>query len=464
MKHQHYKVISGLRDCTKTPAMSRRFTSNHKMANFYEAAVQLFHAVKSTLSKNKRSMILISIIGCVTQVIQQSEQYFRYSTTTDVIFEHPRYLELHKIGLCIRFSDILDTEKLLNETGIRFDPIETLEDAMERSDLLTIKQIFEYTPNEHSFMRDCMFRREEWSFQQGNYSTCYKEFIISKFMTLEFMCYKIQRILDPNFTMTTLAVTRSLFHTNYVFMIGVSSLFQKANLVIPMMWREGDLPHLARDHTEHLPYLKSISLQTLYNTLLITPTDTEIKRLKRPYDTQCTDGTLSSMFTCETDCLQEGLLEFNLAPSFQLLSQPLDLKPVSYHLMQNKTFADSLDSLYKVCNKRCLFIPCHEFITQTSVRLSLEICPHFNAGVCKGLNIYSIISKDALTKTEAKPSMSFVDYFSFITSCFGTWFGVSFISFDPKILMHEYKRFRRRRRRQTATIRRSRIVPFAQTR
>lgn len=55
--------------------------------------------------------------------------------------------------------------------------------------------------------------------------------------------------------------------------------------------------------------------------------------------------------------------------------------------------------------------------------------------------------------TQAVPVMTFIDYFSLMCACFGTWFGLSFLSLNP------FRRLKRKKcKRHIITSQRPQIV------
>ena len=96
-------------------------------------------------------------------------------------------------------------------------------------------------------------------------------------------------------------------------------------------------------------------------------------------------------------------------------------------------------SVQEKCIKQCLgaFVYCQDdySITYTTHSLQSSKDP---------LELVVRTSKLLTKVTRSVPDMSFIDYFSFVTSCFGTWFGVSFLSI--KTLTRRMMRRKRRRR------------------
>ena len=91
-------------------------------------------------------VITASVAGFLTQLTQVSLQYFKYRTTTQVTLWTPPETAFHATALCISYHDILDEERLYNETGIQWKKWDSLKEASELETQLTVEQIFRFTP------------------------------------------------------------------------------------------------------------------------------------------------------------------------------------------------------------------------------------------------------------------------------------------------------------------------------
>lgn len=86
-------------------------------------------------------------------------------------------------------------------------------------------------------------------------------------------------------------------------------------------------------------------------------------------------------------------------------------------------------SLYRVCEKKCTannFLVCRYSFTFT--RTTRDV--HVNIWNKTGISVRLMTPFTADTQSHFVASMSFVEYFSFVTSCFGVWFGISFTSIN----------------------------------
>lgn len=369
----------------------------------------------------RRLILIASLIGFVTQVTQVSIQYFRYGTTSDVAFSRPAELVPHSVAICIRYADIIDNKRLFRETGMSLKRIRSLSDAIYNDDLLTVEQIFKFTPSAGQFIASCVYRDNEWSVTEANATACMKLFNVTKFFTLESMCYKVNRIQTPKYARS--AITESKFLTYVVWRVRATTLFSNASYVTPISFT-GDLPSVSREFTRPIPYRNVNSDKSMLNSITLSPMDTSITRLPAPYDTKCIDLEENIPERCKKNCMiSEFQRELDRVPGFELLDKPYKKFPLLYKEMQNDTIVDVIDKIWIDCRKACFFVPCQQSFTQTSADMAM--------GSGKSFSVSSLINQQADTSTSAQPSMTLVDYFTFVTSCFGTWFGISFMSIDP---------------------------------
>jgi hypothetical protein len=371
--------------------------------------------------KMKILLIILSMIGFVIQVTQVSRQYFKYTTTTVVTFVRPHTVKNHPVAVCIRYSDILDKDALFKETGIRMRPLAWLQDAIEDEDKLTIRQVMDYTPAAEHVIDSCFYRPDRWLLTTGSGRECHKRFNVSKFYTGELICYKIEEMRD--IPIDTAGVTKATFKTLLVFEVEFTPVFTQSRVAYVIMFL-GTVPYKSRENIAFIPPLKVPgSNQSIYNTLYATPADTRVKLLPAPYDTNCTKIDSEVKFTCKKSCLIQKYKLLNRAPTFELLTLRHDLKPLTTKDLMNQTIKQQADKYLNECVHQCDFTPCLIEFSHTTV------LPHLRPRI--GFSVASVIAFLPDTHTRAQAKMSFIDYFSFICTCIGAWFGISFLTLDP---------------------------------
>lgn len=370
----------------------------------------------------QRCVLLCSLTGFIVQVTQVSKQYFAFGTTTSVKLSRPTHVKNHPIAVCIRYSDLIDTARLERETGIKLHFVNGLKEAFKNQELLTVDQIFEHTPPPESFIESCMFRQDHWTITKGNTTLCNQAFKVSKFFTLETMCYRIEQIAFAK--MPTTAITQSSFYRSQVFKVTLTANF--ANIIyLYAMAFTGELPNRSRDNAPILPRTRSPGNRShvIFNTLYLTPADIMIKLLEAPYDTRCIHRRAGLYHKCRQQCLVEKYKPWNRVPDLELVTERYKVKPLSAIDLSDSKIKNMTDKYIKECKERCDSIPCSVDFSETSVRIALKEELAFQ--------ISSVMPSQHDKVIIAQPQMFFVEFFSFICGCFGTWFGLSFLSLGP---------------------------------
>lgn len=384
---------------------------------------------------------ILSLAGFLVQVIQVSQKYFAYTTSTQTKLSMAQHLDRHDIAICIRYNEILDIERLKQETGItivEMDGNHTFEEAMMNEEKLTIKQIFDYTPSSDDLMEGCMFRPNNWDINVPNASICGQYFHLSRYFAQERMCYVIRPA--QTFDLRRSSVTLSTFYPYVIFAIQFNSKLEMANMVNAIAFN-GSLPHYSREFSSPPAPLFASNKVKAMNSMSITYNDVQVTLLPPPYDTMCVNVDLLRKFECNGQCLTKEMVRvLKRVPAWEPMDRPVDFKPLSLADIRENGTLDVMDKIRDKCWTRCDFIPCVEQFSKTESSLS-EV-----AGVPMAITVTSPRDPDIIIN--ASETMSFIDYFTYITSCFGTWFGLSFLSLNP-FRSPLLKKRRRRQRRQS---------------
>lgn len=372
-----------------------------------------------------------AVIGFTAQTVMIAIQYFSFLTKTHVSMEVQQFIPKYGISLCIRYADILDKERLSNETGLRFDAPHTLTDAIQNEGKLTVRQIFEYTPAADSAIDRCHFRSDPWLLTEKNGRDCDSEFRVDKFLMPEFMCYHIIQQQDRR--LNTQAATRSTFHQNVIFNLYLSKAFADAdnfNLIISVAdrpietTRVTNLPDLSCDHSPIISVRDQVTHKRLFNNIHLTPSYVTVKLLPAPYDTACINVRGSQVARCRRDCLARKLRPFNRLPRREILTEAVDMITITTADMKNASVGPRIRTIEQTCRNRCNVKLCSEKYTITSYRLL--------GSLHKSFKMTLMVATDPRTIVETEASMSFVDFFCFASGCCCTWFGVSFSSLKPR--------------------------------
>lgn len=315
-------------------------------------------------------------------------------------------------------------------------------DAITQQTKLTVKQVLEYTPQPDQVIESCFYRTSDWtSVLISKQSSCYQHFTVTRYVAQEFICYSFRRN-NVSRNLSTDAVTLSRFKQFAVYDIALSPEFQSADHVLPIAHTDS-FPYISRSFSD-VAILRSRSSSNAtfssadYNLINIFPNDYTIQRLESPYDTTCVTRDQDEYFECNRECLlQEMANNYERIPSTEILPEfgidaDYDLKQVSTTELEDPGFEEQIVQTYKECHEKCHLIPCTESYTKTTFRTLV-----FKNN---SLVLSSMAPTEADVVTQAQARMTFVEFFSFVCGCFGTWFGVSFVS--------GYRFYRKRRKAQ----------------
>ena len=287
---------------------------------------------------------------------------------------------------------------------------------------LTIGQLFDYTPDGTDIIRSCVFRPDNWDLKAGNASVCNDRFKISRFVTQERMCYHIKDTSD--FTYDHDSVSLSTYLPSVIYEITFNDKLKEAN-VVSVITFTGDLPYFSRVYSSPPVAFYDGKAKKTSDIISATPVDTRMHILERPYDTDCYDKSEEEMFRCEYECLIQHLSELGLMPAWLLIREDYllpHLRLTTLFDAQNVTVKEHLDKSRNTCNGLCFSRTCELLLTRTYAAVSK--IGDFSVAV------RLMSPPDPETQVTAVHSMSFIDFFTFICSCFGTWFGISFLSLE----------------------------------
>ena len=378
-------------------------------------------------------VFMTALIGFIFQVITVLQQYFKYETRTQVHVQIPENVVHHNVSFCISYIELLDAKRLEEETGIKWKKHVTNYSDLFLDRLVTIDQVFKYTPEAGDAIESCIVRTNDWMFHPLLAKNCSKSFNVSKFLTLDFMCYRIQPL--NHLKMKLRYVTQSMFLQFVMFEMELGRRFAVAEFVNVIVYT-GSYPFISRDFSS-LTTLKTApgAANKTHNYLNVYSSDFSIKQLPAPFDTGCRNRSADDQFTCQYDCLLRRYQSSTIMPFNIIIPDRLNHRILGYKDLLNPDILALVSKNDRECEKECFFTPCLQQYTKTTID------PVYFDGWVLGLGMRSPIDPDI--ETESVPVMKFVEMFCFLCSCLGTWFGVSFLSMDP----FQYAMFQAKKRR-----------------
>ena len=366
------------------------------------------------------SVLVGAVLGFIFQVTTVASQYFKYETRAQVHVKISEKAVYHNIALCISYIDLMDESRLKKETGIKWRKMNQNFSDLYSERPVSIHQVFKYTPEAGSAIDSCVVRTNDWLLKPLRGKECGRLFNVTKFLTLEFMCYSIQPQNHPNVELDY--VTESLFLSSTMFELGMKGTFSNAEFITLIAYT-GSYPFVSRKFSSSKSLTPAPGANKTYNFFSLFFSDYKIEKLEAPFDTRCRNLSTELQFTCKYDCLVRRYKSLKMMPVNSIIPDPLDYQILGYKDLQDPGMLALVSKNDRECKKECFFSSCLQQYTKTTVE------PELYEGVVLGLGMRSPVDPDI--ETEAVPVMRFFELFSFLCSCFGTWFGISFLTMDP---------------------------------
>ena len=373
---------------------------------------------------------LLCFVGFVYQVIEISQEFFAYRTTSKIILRVDNKIIDPSIIFCTRCTDILDRSNY-QHYGIyaksNFNYTEVLSDVSK----LTIKDIFDLTPAPEHVMIGCQIRKNAYDVNSYSQDECYSLFHVTKYIEGMFVCYQFSTtITNSKFRCDEAA--RSYFSHNELYGISLQKLFLLSNSIkvisfIPKGFNNSimNMPFTSRRfYVMKLRYNEQHFSTSNENYLYISGDLYNITRLEKPYDTKCIEIEENVDFICRRRCNIDAFKEHNIFPPNEFTMNPLPIKTLNPKTLKNETLLQNVKLRNEECVAQCTGNLCRDWYTVTN----LETLPLLR------INTLSIVSRCSTRPTvfiQYLPRITFMEFILFISSSLGIWFGVSIISVNP---------------------------------
>lgn len=356
-----------------------------------------------------RIILVGSFIGFLFQSSQVSIQYFKFETRKVISFLSESVQEPVATSVCFDIPDILDWDRVRHETGKK--KIEELN--------FTLEQLFRYARDRSELLKHVSYRDASGRFRMDIGNKWNDRMKISRFYTQGLVCYLINADFEYSFAPEVARLDSSSY--NYQLMHFVFDPVIRPNRILVTL-SVYDHPYISRQFS-------SYAYMEMGNVIECFKISEEVKLLPSPWDTNCADPSRTSelnSFDCRKDCMIKAMQVTGYLPSTVILNHPLPVRLMP--LIPDEKLANYSQSMQNECRKNCTsrFTPCIMFHSVTYT----EVMKKSN----ESLELIVRTSKQPSKMTEAVRGMSFIDFFSFLCSCFGTWFGISFLSLQSFIL------------------------------
>jgi hypothetical protein len=172
--------------------------------------------------------------------------------------------------------------------------------------------------------------------------------------------------------------------------------------------------------------------ENAYNLIKIDYTITEIDLLPPPFETNCRSYNESDNLRslCIDECLNMRYVKnFHKVPFTTLQMEPVPLKHINNNDVINSTFAKLMDRVDHICDRSCSQPACETEHYSTYLQKEEESELDFFAILLQAPTLPNI-------NVTSGQKVQLSDFMIYVTSCIGTWFGASALTFSPLKLRH----------------------------
>lgn len=379
---------------------------------------------------------ILFVVLCATGFMFQAWTigaiYFDYKTTSTVDIEMPDVLEPPDVSLCVRYADILIDESLRS-----FDKLkgkEKIKALRVLQDKVTLADIFNKTPETGKVIKECLHRTPgSYDVKQTTSNEgCMKVFTVDKYYAQEFMCYRFSQISSEE--------NEKFLYGKLAFSIIYGSLFYA--LVLDKEQMDGaEFCKIVIHGRLTFPYdsiaypstfSRTITENEKYNSFRSTYNKIMIKFLPYPYVTNCRNYETfqHSRRYCFNECTKNlSLTSFGKVPFSGIEVEPMPVQHISVLDLTNYSVTSELEKITSQCRSLCQESSCVD-VHYLSTILKEETSVGFD-----GITVNILAPASPSTKVEHREFMSLTELIIYISSCVGTWFGLSFFSLNPSDLV-----------------------------
>lgn len=407
--------------------------------------------------------IVISVCALLYQITLVNQIYFGFSVVTGVKVYIPPVNRPMAITVCVRATEVLDFERLNADTGRNFAFTQDEDTNLMMADSMTAAEILKYTPSEKDALEKIIYRKNySYKLQEVNSSNIIETFNIEKFSYLDYVCYMISKIDegDQKLSFSSLAVTPVFSGLIYEMRFD-KELFHRVDFIKVVIGEPGITPYrplmvtpqLRRFYNstqEPIPDVGHYNLFTLYQSLLV------VHMLPPPYQTKCFNYTADNAVSrthCAEECIKDRIVDqTNQIPFTYIVTENstdiFSKELISYRsVTSNQSLTDFLYKTENYCfDQKCGLKGCQESTSSTKGRGRMGVNDQFT--------VRQIIPLDPWITIFTTPYMSFVEYFTYVTSIVATYTGVTFLTLNPIQLFEVFRqKLYTRRRRSNSRVR-----------
>lgn len=350
---------------------------------------------------------IVCLIGFIVQVIQISNEYLQYKTSSRIHLELDDRHLAPNTALCVNVTTILRRH---DELIYRNESDDFLVKGKDGSlDHSTLRDYFDKTPSVNETIEDCEHRGNNNNFIgttfRQNSTLCHQKFKVYKYFTQRKMCYVFPKISNVSYETSELA--QALTFTRKYYQLQLRPVFNDVPWVQVIAFF-GEYPytskHFARGHSR--PDLRSTSVD---NRFVVTHQIYDITLLPAPYDTNCSPNSNKASAKCRFHCLLKKLSPFNRIPSSEIIEHPMDGIPVTpedVDIGVDADRAENISAIHRECNTECKQPKCYFNFTMSQHESS------YTHG--KNIQLIAVSAQSPTLRVKAVANLSFVEFLVYI--------------------------------------------------
>lgn len=367
-------------------------------------------------------IILIAAVGLTVQVINISDRYFRFKTTTTITIDNPLSIQIPSLSTCWDLEETLNATQINLETNISYPTPEQIEDDWylwyNATQHMVIEDFFKFTPSNTSILNrntGCNARypgKLAIEFPDPTAEECHEMFDIRKYIHRSMMCYL--------FTLKTTG--QDLYAEEYSLSPESSGLIYRVNLNEKIfgdvdfysMFLHGNETSKLYDSMFSPKRYYFLTPNVTYDLLNIDITFSSVTKtnLKSPYDTGCNDipGYSSSAEYFFAQLRDKVMKEMGYVDSFTAIRENYPYPLLSVVDFKNKSLG--LPNVRDIAP----FCKSHYYVSRTMI------------GSGKQMKVGIFWPEDNSITVNHIADQALIDYIIYICSSIGIWFGLSFCS------------------------------------
>ena len=389
-------------------------------------------------SRSLRVSCSIYAVTCFIGLIVQSSYiiklYSEYKVSTTISVTVPEKLEPKPLTMCIRYTDILDFNKLNRHKRTNWSLSSNVDDVRKYQHELTIEEVFNFTPKAESVVSGVRFRNDSKYFLYEFNDIVrpldpFAFFELYKFLYLEYVCYAFKPKFQ--FQLPYRSLSETTVAPGFIYWIIFKNL-DLASLIKVSIYGSS----LPRRSLMFIPVSTRISdkgLEPQFNITTGYLTSLEMFSLEPPYETKCFNYSTMGVehdLECTQRCVEKKTKEvLGKMPFSTLILNASDLKIVSYIDLNNASISSKVAEIEHNCSSQeCSRWPCEYIVRFT----------HMTTIPGKPFRFEEMTPIASSMEIKSKEAFAFVEFLTYLLSVIATWTGLSIMSFNPREVVKSF--------------------------